>query len=237
MVGVAAVYGKQRRRHDAAIGAYKNTRMCLRCGAFYLGSPNIDFDTASMEQGNNSAWLLGFFILALVGAVITLSFHRQQSENQAPGAPSREQPEPLASQPSDSFSWPTNGLPAHIADALSAPDLAPNVPGISTELRLGRSGQKQILSVSRDCGAEDVGGTSWMFQMADPSSAVSLVLFIKQIGLLTTITMSSLRVSTRLCSTNMTANATAAKPATTGWTTNLVLPQRQYPVQSEEPTK
>ena len=59
---------------------------------------------------------------------------------------------------SPEFRWPTIGLPAEVADALSTADLAPNAPGSSTDVSLSTSGQKEMLTVSNDCGS---GGCDW----------------------------------------------------------------------------
>lgn len=71
---------------------------------------------------------------------------------------------------SPDFRWPTEGLPAEIADALSSPDLAPNTSGSSIELSFSTSGQKQILIVSDDCGS---AGCDW--DLTDASSGRNIL--------------------------------------------------------------
>ncbi len=61
----------------------------------------------------------------------------------------------------DIFKWPSGGLPTYIADALSTPDLAPNAPGIRTEVMLSASGQKQFISTGPSWNYCGSGGCSW----------------------------------------------------------------------------
>ena len=68
----------------------------------------------------------------------------------------------IKSQPSRAastrFGWSTDGLRQDIADALGTPDLAPNSSGIESSVQLNAAGQRQVITVSKDCGSS---GCSW----------------------------------------------------------------------------
>ena len=68
------------------MSAYENTRICLRCGTFYLGNPCPEADTnLSSTQGFYSNMvMLGFFILLLlVGSVTTILLRGSASGTEA----------------------------------------------------------------------------------------------------------------------------------------------------------
>jgi len=160
MFSLVAVYERRRRIYDAAMSAYQSTRMCQRCGTFYTGYPSSEVGTAlHSDQGNRRAMTLGFFVLLLVGSLAVGLLRQSQSGIEPSGA---IQPALSASQGSDEFRWPTEGLPEYIADALSAPDLAPNSPseGIR-ELVLGVAGQRQFVPPVKDEDCMGSGGCVW----------------------------------------------------------------------------
>lgn len=118
------------------------------------------------DQSSERARLFAFFALLLVGltvAVIVL-VHKPGT-----GASTRDavQPAPLTSQGSDIFRWPTDGLPADIANALGTPDLAPTAPSDGTKaLVLGVAGQKQFIPAVNDDDCIGSGGCVWKIKDA-----------------------------------------------------------------------
>jgi hypothetical protein len=156
MVALSAVYERQRRTFDAARNAYENTRMCQRCGTFYLGRPRIETNLNS-SQSNLRAVMLGFFILLLVGSLLVGLLRRSESGTETKAASSSV---PLASEQSDEFSWPTEGLPTYIANALKTPYLEPP-PGTGKKLVLGTSGQTQSIATDAETASTGSGGPFW----------------------------------------------------------------------------
>ncbi|HEY0307309.1 MAG TPA: energy transducer TonB [Acidobacteriaceae bacterium] len=70
MIALLSIYKKQRRTYDAASRDYESTRLCQRCGTFYLGHALSEV-SASMnsDQSNLRKVMLGFFIVLLVVSV------------------------------------------------------------------------------------------------------------------------------------------------------------------------
>jgi hypothetical protein len=156
MAVLLAFYERQRRIYDAACHAYENTRMCQRCGTFYLGHPRSEPNLNS-SQSSLRAVMLGFFVLLLVGS-FAVGLLRKAPSGTATNAASPSVPS--ASQQSDEFSWPTDGLPKYIADALKTPYLEPP-PGTGKELVLGASGQTQSISTDAETASTGSGGAFW----------------------------------------------------------------------------
>ena len=159
VLAIKYVYEKQRRIYDAAMSAYENTRMCQRCGKFYLGHQSSKVETARQsDQGNSRAMMFGFLVLLLVGA-LALILHKSQSGIVSSGATPTE---PLTSQGSDDFRWPTDGLPSYIANALNTPDLSPTSPADrERELILGVDGQRQLIPAVSEDDCTGSGGCIW----------------------------------------------------------------------------
>ncbi|MGA3263233.1 MAG: hypothetical protein ABSC47_04220 [Terracidiphilus sp.] len=112
-------------------------------------------------QSNGYARKFVLLVLLLVVVVVALVvlFHKPQQGIEPKGA---IQPPPLTSQESDNFRWPTNGLPAYIANALNTPSLSPTDPKDGArELILGIDGQKQIIPSVKDEDCMGSGGCVW----------------------------------------------------------------------------
>jgi hypothetical protein len=159
VLAIKAVYEKQRGIYDSAMNVYENTRMCQRCGTFYIGHQSSNVETARQsDRGNSRAMMFGFLVLLLVGA-LALILHKSQSGIVSSGATPTE---PVASQGSDGFRWPTDGLPSYIANALNTPDLSPTSPADrERELILGVDGQRQLIPAVSEDDCTGSGGCVW----------------------------------------------------------------------------
>jgi hypothetical protein len=70
MFAIHAVYERQRRKYNASMSTYENTRMCQRCGTFYLERLIPESHTAlHLNLGNRRAMMLGLAVLLFAGAV------------------------------------------------------------------------------------------------------------------------------------------------------------------------
>ena len=118
------------------------------------------------DQNNRRTRLLAFFAMLLVAltvAVIVLVHKPGTNESTRDAV----RPTPSTSQESDTFRWPTDGLPADIANALSTPDLAPSAPADGAkELILGVEGQKQFIPAVNDDDCMGSGGCVWKIEDA-----------------------------------------------------------------------
>jgi hypothetical protein len=106
--------------------------------------------------GRYAFLVLLVFVAATAALVLT---HKPQPGTESRGA---MQSEPPTSKGSDIFKWPTEGLPAYIADALNTPDLSPITPKeAAKELTLGINGEKQIIPSVKDEDCMGSGGCVW----------------------------------------------------------------------------
>lgn len=70
VLAVSALYEKKRRIYDDAMSKYADTRMCQRCGKFYIARTRPEVKAALPSRyGNLRAVMSGFFILLFVGTV------------------------------------------------------------------------------------------------------------------------------------------------------------------------
>jgi hypothetical protein len=118
------------------------------------------------DQSDGRARSFAFFALLLVALTVTVIVlvHKPGT-----GESTRDavQPTPSTTQESDIFRWPTDGLPADIANALSTSDLAPTAPSDGAkELILEVEGQKQFIPAVNDDDCIGSGGCVWKIKDA-----------------------------------------------------------------------
>jgi hypothetical protein len=123
-------------------------------------------------ENRGMAWYVGLLILltASLGIAYLWFAHTavtvpHAAEVVAPPQSTPTQPvtptQPMPAE-SDEFKWPTEGLPAYIAVALSTPDLAPSAPSKDMqELVLGEAGQRQFIPPVKDEDCMGSGGCVW----------------------------------------------------------------------------
>jgi osmotically-inducible protein OsmY len=130
---------------------------CITCGLTRGSAFAHNFATWYRGLSQGARVFVVVAPLALLFGLGIFNAFENTTQGNPPPPPSSSVP-----QGSDIFRWPTEGLPAYIADALSTPDLAPISPADGAqELTLGVAGQEQVIPAVNDNDCKGSGGCVW----------------------------------------------------------------------------